>query len=56
MGFFNKIKEMFDKKDKIIEEKKLSPWVHNKTIQKAKESFRVSEDHKNYLVKLKVSN
>lgn len=40
---------------KIIENKKLSPWVHNKTIQKAKESFRVSIEHKEYLMKLKIN-
>lgn len=41
---------------KIIEEKKLSVWVHNKSIQKAKESFRVSDDHKKYLATLKITN
>ena len=40
---------------KYIEENKLSPWVHNKTIQKALESFRVSEEHKTYLKSLKVN-
>ena len=54
--FATALAKQWDSTVKIIEEKKLSPWVHNKTIQKAKESFRVSEDHKNYLVKLKVSN
>lgn len=39
---------------KIIEEKRLSPWVHNKTIQKACESFRVTDEHKAYLRTLKV--
>lgn len=39
---------------KIIEEKRLSPWVHNKTIQKACESFRVTDEHKIYLRTLKV--
>lgn len=41
---------------KIIEEKKLPVWVHNKSIQKARESFRVSDEHKNYLIQLKISN
>ena len=54
--FATALAKQWDSTVKIIEEKKLSPWVHNKTIQKAKESFRVSEDHKNYLVKLKISN
>ncbi|MBQ3891316.1 MAG: DNA alkylation repair protein [Lachnospiraceae bacterium] len=37
-----------------IEEKKLPVWVHNKTIQKAIESFRVNEEHKQYLRSLKI--
>ncbi len=37
-----------------LEEKRLSPWVHNKTIQKATESRRISEDTKAYLRTLKV--
>ena len=40
---------------KYIEEKKLSPWVHNKTIQKAVESFRVSDEQKTYLKSLKIA-
>ena len=32
-----------------IQNKKLAAWTHNKTIQKACESFRVSEEHKDYL-------
>ena len=32
-----------------ITEKKLAPWPHNKAIQKACESFRVSPEHKEYL-------
>ncbi|NLM05575.1 MAG: DNA alkylation repair protein [Tissierellia bacterium] len=34
-----------------IENKKLSPWVHNKTIQKARESFRIAKERKEYLLK-----
>ncbi len=34
---------------KYIEEKRLTPWVHNKTIQKAIESRRISSDKKDYL-------
>ena len=39
---------------KYIEEKKLSPWVHNKTIQKAVESYRITDEQKAYLKTLKV--
>ena len=37
----------------IIENKKLDSWTHNKTIQKSKESFRISSEHKKYLNTLK---
>lgn len=36
-----------------IEENRLDVWVHNKTIQKAKESFRITKEQKDYLSKLK---
>ena len=32
-----------------IERRRLEPWVHNKAIQKAIESFRIPEDRKNLL-------
>ena len=38
-----------------LEQRKLGAWVHNKTIQKARESFRVSQEQKEYLKSLKVS-
>ena len=38
----------------FIEQHKLDPWTHNKAIQKALESFRVSDEHKEYLRTLKV--
>ena len=39
---------------KYLEEKRLSPWVHNKTIQKALESYRITDEQKSYLRTLKV--
>lgn len=39
---------------KYIENKTLSPFCHNKTIQKARESFRISAPDKEYLKSLKV--
>lgn len=36
-----------------IEENRLSKWVHNKTIQKAVESYRITDEQKEYLKKLK---
>lgn len=38
----------------FIEQHKLDPWTHNKAIQKALESFRVTDEHKEYLRTLKV--
>lgn len=37
-----------------IENKSLDTWTHNKAIQKSKESFRVSDEHKAYLNTLKI--
>ena len=38
----------------LLEERRLSDWVHNKTIQKAVESFRDSEETKAYLRTLRI--
>jgi len=38
----------------ILEEKKLDVWTHNKTIQKSKESFRITDEQKEYLNTLKI--
>lgn len=43
-----------DKINEIVINKKLSPWVHNKTIQKICESFRISNEDKAYLKTLKI--
>lgn len=37
-----------------IEEKRLVPWTHNKAIQKAVESFRITPEQKVYLKTLKI--
>ena len=39
-----------------IEEQRLEAWTHNKTIQKAVESYRITPEHKEYLKSLKVRN
>ena len=36
-----------------LEQKKLDVWTHNKTIQKAVESYRITEEQKIYLKSLK---
>lgn len=38
----------------FIESKVLPEWVHNKTIQKARESYRIPDETKEYLKTLKV--
>lgn len=37
-----------------IEKKKFSKWIHNKAIQKAIESYRITSDQKSFLKKLKI--
>ncbi len=37
-----------------IEDRKLDVWTHNKTIQKSVESYRISDDAKEYLKTLKI--
>ena len=44
----------YDKTISIFEKRLLTPWVHNKSIQKAIESFRISNDVKDYLKTLKI--
>ena len=39
---------------KVIEDKSLGAWVHNKSIQKSCESFRLSAEQKQYLKTLKI--
>ena len=36
-----------------IEQRRLDPWTHKKAIQKAVESFRVTDEHKDYLKSLR---
>lgn len=44
----------YDSFIKVIEKKSFDSFTHNKAIQKAVESYRVSEDHKEYLKTLKI--
>lgn len=38
-----------------IEQKELDPWTHNKTIQKAVESYRIAPEKKAYLRTLRIA-
>jgi len=37
-----------------LEKQMLTPWVHNKTIQKARESYRIEPAQKEYLKSLRI--
>ncbi len=54
--FATALAKQYDVTIKFLEEKRLSKWVHNKTIQKAVESFRISAEQKNYLKTLKIKS
>lgn len=45
--------KQYDDTIKLIEEKKLDKFTHNKSIQKAIESYRLSDERKKYLKTLK---
>ena len=51
--FATALAKQYDATIKYIESKKLDTWIHNKTIQKATESFRVTDEHKEYLKTLR---
>lgn len=51
--FATALAKQYDDAVKFIVDKKLDKWVHNKTISKACESFRVDKVHKEYLKTLK---
>ena len=51
--FATALAKQYDSTIKYIENNKLDTWVHNKTIQKAVESYRVTNEHKDYLRSLK---
>ena len=38
----------------LLESRTLDPWIQNKTIQKAIESYRISGEQKEYLRTLKM--
>ena len=52
--FATALAKQYDYSIKYLTEKKLDTWVHNKTIQKAIESYRISTETKEYLKTLKI--
>ena len=52
--FATALAKQYDVAILFIEERKLEPWTHNKTIQKSVESYRIDAEQKVYLRSLKV--
>lgn len=46
--------KQYDATIRYFEDKVLDKWIHNKSIQKAIESYRISNDRKEYLRSLKI--
>ena len=46
--------KQYDDTVKLFESKQLDKWIHNKSIQKAIESYRISDTQKEYLKSLKM--
>ena len=51
--FATALAKRYDESVPYLEEHRLEPWTHKKTIQKAIESFRISEEHKEHLKSLR---
>ena len=51
--FATALAKRYDESIVFIEERRLEPWTHKKAIQKALESYRVSDEHKEYLKTLR---
>ena len=50
--FATALAKQYDAVLPYIEKKKLDPWTHNKAIQKAVESYRITPEQKVYLKSL----
>ena len=53
--FATALAKQYDASFQFIKDRRLETWTHNKAIQKAIESFRVSDEHKKELAKLKIN-
>lgn len=51
--FATALAKQYDESVIYIEKRRLDPWTHKKAIQKAIESFRVSDEHKEFLKTLR---
>ena len=52
--FATALAKQYDAVLPFIEGRRLDPWTHNKTIRKAVESYRITDEQKEYLRSLKV--
>lgn len=52
--FATALAKQYDSILPFLEEKRMDPWTHNKTIQKAVESYRITLEQKEYLRTLKI--
>ncbi len=52
--FATALAKQWDQAIPYIEQHRLAPWTHNKTIQKAIESYRITPEQKEYLRTLKI--
>ena len=52
--FATALAKQYDAALPYIEDRRLDPWTHNRTIQKAVESFRVSPEQKQHLRSLRI--
>ena len=52
--FATALAKQWDATIPYIEQRRLAPWTHNKTIQKAIESYRITPEQKEYLRTLKI--
>lgn len=53
--FATALAKQYDSTVPFVEEHRLSPWVHNKTIQKAVERFRITAEQKAHLKTLRLN-
>ena len=54
--FATALAKQYDAVIPYIENRRLDPWTHNKAIQKAIESYRITPEQKEYLRTLKIRN
>ena len=52
--FETALAKQYDDTILVLEKRRLNPWVHNRKIQKAIESYRITDEKKYYLKSLKI--